>query len=287
MAPRTVFALAQARWAAVYLLMIPLFAFGYFVLPARSFVDSNIKVEASIERDATRLANNLRGVINEGVGKVEWTAESTRVRLGPRKITNVGIRRLDDGRIVLQLAGDFENSGGGGTLVEGNFIVYARLDLEQHVLVVTPAGHTTYGFSVTLSNFDGEGPVRSPIQPPLSLLLPGLGESSRTTSNSGTLVLSSPVAQELLRFANALQGDPSFASGLYGRMLYLSATTITTLGPGDITPVSGLARWLVGLEAVLGVVVIGLFLNALARRIRDREEPPRQPTVAREHSSQP
>jgi hypothetical protein len=47
-------------------------------------------------------------------------------------------------------------------------------------------------------------------------------------------------------------------------MAYLSAVTVTTLGFGDVTPVSSLARALVAAEAVLGIVLIGLFVNAVA-----------------------
>jgi Ion channel len=54
-------------------------------------------------------------------------------------------------------------------------------------------------------------------------------------------------------------------------VLYLSAITITTLGFGDITPVSESARMSIALEAVLGIVVIGLFLNSLAMRVRRRQ----------------
>ena len=49
------------------------------------------------------------------------------------------------------------------------------------------------------------------------------------------------------------------SSGSFFRMLYLSATTITTLGLGDIVPVTDPARWAVGCEAVLGVILVGLF----------------------------
>jgi len=72
----------------------------------------------------------------------------------------------------------------------------------------------------------------------------------------------------LQRFEAAGTGDPSYASGSWWRMSYLSAVTVTTLGFGDITPVSETARILVGLEAILGVVMVGLFLNALAARTR-------------------
>lgn len=50
----------------------------------------------------------------------------------------------------------------------------------------------------------------------------------------------------------------------YWRMLYLSAVTITTLGYGDIVPITTRSRLYISLEAILGIVTVGLFLNALA-----------------------
>jgi|GEM_PF-4621464 len=68
------------------------------------------------------------------------------------------------------------------------------------------------------------------------------------------------------RIANLLasyNGDPSHLRGNYIRMLYLSATTITTLGLGDILPISNLARILVTIQSILGVILIGLYINTI------------------------
>lgn len=46
--------------------------------------------------------------------------------------------------------------------------------------------------------------------------------------------------------------------------LYFSAVTITTLGYGDITPINTHTRLLAMVEAVVGVVLVGLFLNAVS-----------------------
>ena len=62
------------------------------------------------------------------------------------------------------------------------------------------------------------------------------------------------------------KGNPSALTGFFGRMLYFSATTITTVGFGDILPLSATARALAGLEAIAGWLVAGLFLNAIAWR---------------------
>jgi hypothetical protein len=54
-------------------------------------------------------------------------------------------------------------------------------------------------------------------------------------------------------------------------MLYLSSVTITTLGYGDIVPVTCSARMLIASEAILGVILAGLFLNSLALRLVNRK----------------
>lgn len=66
-------------------------------------------------------------------------------------------------------------------------------------------------------------------------------------------------------FVAAKEGFPSEASGDFGRMLYFSVVTITTLGYGDVVPITDFNRFLVGLESILGLVLIGLFLNSLSR----------------------
>lgn len=53
---------------------------------------------------------------------------------------------------------------------------------------------------------------------------------------------------------------------------YFSVVTITTLGYGDLTPISGFGKMLAAFEALLGVVLIGLFLLSVGNEIADRQE---------------
>ncbi|QUM81161.1 two pore domain potassium channel family protein [Moritella sp. 5] len=48
--------------------------------------------------------------------------------------------------------------------------------------------------------------------------------------------------------------------------IYFSVVTITTLGYGDIYPTSSLAKFIVNVESILGILLIGLFLNSLWHR---------------------
>lgn len=78
------------------------------------------------------------------------------------------------------------------------------------------------------------------------------------------LVLGSTMNQRVQDLRQAIEGFPSKLGGSFWRMLYLSGITITTVGYGDILPTSDTTRVLVMTEAVVGVVLAGLFLNAVA-----------------------
>jgi hypothetical protein len=67
-------------------------------------------------------------------------------------------------------------------------------------------------------------------------------------------------------YRSGVTGDPLAISGSFGRMVYFSSVVITTVGFGDVVPISGLSRCLVALEAISGLLLFGLFLNAVASR---------------------
>lgn len=84
----------------------------------------------------------------------------------------------------------------------------------------------------------------------------------------GFIVIPNSLEQKLLSWAKTRSGFPGDGEGQFWRLLYLSAITITTVGYGDILPISTRARLSVATEAVIGVVMIGLFLNSLAEKAR-------------------
>src|ERR1700730_2227337 len=67
----------------------------------------------------------------------------------------------------------------------------------------------------------------------------------------------------LVNYISAAEGFPASLSGSFLRMVYFSVVTITTVGYGDIVPLTAWARLLAGLEASLGIVQLGLFVNSL------------------------
>lgn len=56
---------------------------------------------------------------------------------------------------------------------------------------------------------------------------------------------------------------PDGAGTDYGSWLYYSIVTITTLGFGDYTPAHALAQCVTAVEVMCGLIILGLFLNAV------------------------
>lgn len=74
----------------------------------------------------------------------------------------------------------------------------------------------------------------------------------------------SEVSQELAGLIEEMRGWPSPDTAEFAvRMFHLSATTITTTGYGDIVPLTTVARLLTGSEALVGTLLLGLFIYSL------------------------
>jgi Ion channel len=81
------------------------------------------------------------------------------------------------------------------------------------------------------------------------------------------LILSDKSIQLLSIIQEVNQGKMKEVGSNYYRMFYFSAITITTTGFGDIVPITEGARLTVAFETILGVILIGLFLNSLSFKI--------------------
>lgn len=241
-------------------------------LPSGSFYDSNLPREPSDSTDRAKLERALAKAIGQQAPKPfqEWDVTSRRT----------ASLRLVPSMVVVE---DFRLSGRGATF----YLVCRFLATEDHRLIWVGYWQTArLHFPPPHSQENPPQLTVSAVGPSLNLwrynrsplfhLFPRFNE---TPPGMGILYVPNDTYAALVRFADADRGDPAAASSRWLRMLYLSATTLTTLGFGDITPVTTTARTSVTAEALLGVVLIGLFLNALALRARARRYvPPRDGT---------
>jgi len=80
------------------------------------------------------------------------------------------------------------------------------------------------------------------------------------------IFVSSAAMDSLTRFDSLSRGRPIPLRRGFGRYLYFSVITMTTVGYGDFVPLSDKTRALVELQALFGIVLAGLFINAVAVR---------------------
>ena len=69
----------------------------------------------------------------------------------------------------------------------------------------------------------------------------------------------------ILTFAVLFYSIPGQVPKVHGNILesiYFSVVTITTLGYGDIYPHGSFGKLLVSIEAIFGIIIIGLFLSS-------------------------
>lgn len=250
-------------WVLSYFTLTVVAAALYAAMAANSFYDPDLKLEPSTRSDERRLGGELTHEIDQTPRSQRWASGHTKASLVSEP--EVLAVSLPPTGLPSTLAIELSGLARAGNL-SGNFDSWFAVDLAQRTALALASGTPVVViYPARATGYDGVGaPTTGALQPPSEILLP-----SSPGGQIPTLTLTPAVAAEMVRFYEALQGVPSAGSEDFWRMLYLSATTITTLGIGDIQPLTPLARVAIGVEAFLGVVFIGLFLNALASRARD------------------
>ncbi|MDO4535635.1 MAG: potassium channel family protein [Clostridium perfringens] len=89
------------------------------------------------------------------------------------------------------------------------------------------------------------------------------------------IILDTDLNERIKEYIRNNDGNPSlnkksffyYLKYNFPRMLYLSMVTITTLGFGDIVPLTTTTRMLIGIESTIGVIILGWFVN---KSIKDK-----------------
>jgi hypothetical protein len=245
-------------WAALYLLAIPAAA-GVFAIDGHHFADSNLAREPGTTRDVASLSTALTQVLVKDAAATRIVTGGQQYVVGPAsRVVQIVRGQGPVGTLAVEVFAQLASAHGG---VEGPH--WFELG-PQEAIVGANLPSPAYLYAEQSIGLYGVGNATLPplfAQTSRALFKNRLGARS-------SLVVTGPIAAKFERLSGAFAGDPAEASGLYLRMLYLSATTITTLGLGDIQPLSSSARTWVSVEAVAGIVLAGFFLNAVATRRR-------------------
>lgn len=265
-------------YALAYLLCIPGFAFIYYGLPGH-FYHSTLQYEGSLTTEYEDLRRELSVFIYKQRDKVKPSPDTHiwpkiiegRPHYWAAYVNYIENLSVEDESISFILRGNYYAPGVPGKEYDDgqyekqdirNFSIPARLNFRPG----------------RIREFEGQEYESELLTLDLPYDIQRLFPDRESQMNFVTTLFPEEVFQKpelglhvpevlltrIRTYADARQGIGSTSSGNLVRMLYLSASTITTLGYGDIVPLTTTSRLLVSIEAVLGILLIGLFLNALS-----------------------
>lgn len=242
---------------ATYLLLIPGFALVFCGLPGQHFYAPYARLEPPALADEARVEKNISAVMADSYRRYESQADGWQVAHGDIEARDLG----GDASNGLTFSVHFfatRRENGKITAATGGAQFTAQLSQKKIVTQHRPGWLVCH--LVALPVQAGEEGLYA-LNRHLLFRPPELAIQADAVCWG---------AVEEIAFQNLLagwSGDPRALSGFVWRMVYFSATTITTVGFGDIVPLTATARALVAIEAIAGWVLAGLFLNSLASRI--------------------
>lgn len=253
-------------YAIVYLALIPAFALVYQTLPPHQFYHSTVQFEEYLIQDASNALDGLKQAIRENILEKEgtqivvdhqWKFDSRNFQLF--KLSS------KEGNFTFLFYPTFESTQGSSIseAIELQFSYSTFWDPPKNGKRIYDVCEKEKSIEKTKVAFDRIFPFNDRY-----INKTGSFGGSAGGKSCGFIAIPFDLEQQLFAYADGMNGFPSLSSGSFERMVYLSAITIATVGYGDIVPITPLARKLVALEAVLGIVLMGLFLNALAHESR-------------------
>ena len=243
-------------FALLYLSFIPAFACVYSFLLPNDFYHATVQYESSTMNEAAQdILDGLRTNISQRIVEAKNGKNCDSWRLSPDTL-RVHSLKAEGEKVSFAISGMLGNDDGGHS--EYYFSNRFSFLLNQRMITIPPGGSATVGFFLT-----SEEPM--PVKLPLGDVNLQTCLFPRGASLSyAPLEIPETLYSRTVSFASAVHGFPGHFTGQFSRMLYLSATTITTLGFGDIVPLTTSARLVVSLESVLGIILIWLFVNAVS-----------------------
>lgn len=282
---------SPATWGVVYLVLIPIFAGIYLTLPRRSFFDSNSNMESNVRESRKQLAlairSEIRKAFTDSQSMKRMTADPGKVTEPMSEGTHVDVRSIsvsrvsfDPGSMHLVIAYNIEKRSNPLSVDRFSIPLSVDPDSGDDSTAMLFGGHYMYDACADSSEQWRHASVV--LVPPVgSMDLVGMEEGGTITyddeygethahswgssGNCGVLWASDHLRDLISAQSDAARGFPRDVRGGFGRMLYVSAMTETTVGMGDIVPITPLARALTALQGVLGIIAAGLFLNAVGR----------------------
>jgi Ion channel len=293
-------------WLALYALLWPLFGLFYYTAGVGNFSESSLQLEPGVfESQRQKLAEvSLTGL--QDIYKDNWERfDNNLLAIGDQ---SAGDPTVHDGYISFKLVGNLVEDGGPSddpivnTFAPEAYSVGVEVETVGNQVCLSSGG-CRYMHRIT---FDDPVMFAREVPDPPTLhfsdKITPIGAYGYTVQVEGgepkdyvatdsmySAILVAKANEDKFQSAYAAihRNDPFAAGGWYdhaNRALYLSGVTMTTLGFGDVVPITNKARLFVMAEALCGVVLGGIAIAKVASSLRDtREEPARPRAQQRRH----
>ncbi len=257
-----------AFYAFAYLALIPIFSVLY-LLNSDEFFHSTIRFEEGTVGEVDSVRDRLtQAIANEytdargsstirsesrfgELAKSTWKADVTDATVADLQVSDSS--DLDQARVTFDVLIPATTTSQG---VNGATVQHLGVSMPLRSPYAEHSGAGSFYFKPIAAEGPGpEFPFRA------ADVFPRRHPAATGGEPRPVLAVPGDVQTDLDDLWRSNQGLAAGIGGQLGRFLYLSAVTITTLGYGDIVPVGPTARALVAIEAVLGIVVIGVFLG--------------------------
>lgn len=266
-------------WAITYIVLMFLYPIIYVVIPFKSFYHTTGKYEFEL------INESLEGY---KVGIIKNIRESFILRYNSSRIKRNGL--INDINYLNLLSLNFKtDESGAGYYVYLNFsmsifseeqtAIWDKIYANRNIDVT----NTVFRAKIPMFNFDmskdgnyiygriEEVLVTRTQHPDIvtDKYVEGIISDAFYQGNSNLAGYIRCNTEDFQRIGNAFDTYRGFpADYKYIRYLYYSMIVQTTLGLGDILPLTSTARIITIIQAILGVIIMGLFINALVSSMR-------------------
>jgi hypothetical protein len=247
-------------YALAYLITVLIFAWIFFLIPG-DFYHPYAKYEKAMSQEAMFLCGKLTNIFRESARKDGTISRYVVIDSDELAVTGI---KPDGNDLIVHLHlkvinTDKHNHWEMTQMISLRVNTKARIWMPESGIVMMFAEPEKKDWKLFPKGF--------PMQKDdAELLQAGLPRSLYV------ITLNEDDNRRIRSFLTANAGFPHSIPGGYGRMLYLSITTITTLGYGDIVPLTDRARLCTGIEATMGVILLGLLISSMVSNREKTEE---------------
>jgi hypothetical protein len=222
--------------------LIAFYAIAYANL-SNHFKISNVSSDISFKK-AKLVVENI--IYEEFTGCINEEENKTYEEINYDCFFHVNINNYSDKLVEIQILDQYSDEG----------YRFSRFIIEFSIVKLIP--EPSYDEPIDKFIFNSEEEIKK-------LKNRGLDDASRLLEQYTDQSISTKLATALDEFLDRSDGINDQHYSEWSRYIYLSVVTMTTLGYGDLIPISTVARLLVSTQAIVGIFLFGIFFYMLAK----------------------